>query len=93
MECSTLLLSPEAKTETVPVLDAENDEVELAHEATEGRNSKDHLFYLKSRGLTEQEAMSLIVNGFVSPILQEIPLEYALELKRLLEMSFEGAVG
>jgi len=93
VECSTLLLSPEAKTETVPVLDAENDEVELAHEATVGRISKDHLFYLMSRGLTEQEAMSLIVNGFVSPILQEIPLEYALELKRLLEMSFEGAVG
>ena len=93
VECSTLLLSPEAKTETIPVLDAENDEVELAHEATVGRISKDYLFYLMSRGLTEQEAMSLIVNGFVSPILQEIPLEYALELKRLLEMSFEGAVG
>ena len=93
VECSTLLLSPEARTETVPVLDAENDEVELAHEATVGRISKDHLFYLMSRGLTEQEAMSLIVNGFVSPILREIPLEYALELKRLLEMSFEGAVG
>jgi len=93
VECSTLLLSPEAKTETVPVLDAENEEVELAHEATVGRISKDHLFYLMSRGLTEQEAMSLIVNGFVSPILREIPLEYALELKRLLEMSFEGAVG
>jgi Fe-S cluster assembly protein SufB len=93
VECSTLLLSPEAKTETIPLLDAENDEVELAHEATVGRISKDHLFYLMSRGLTEQEAMSLIVNGFVSPILKEIPLEYALELKRLLEMSFEGAVG
>ena len=93
VECSTLLLSPESKTETIPVLDAENDEVELAHEATVGRISKDHLFYLMSRGLTEQEAMSLIVNGFVSPILKEIPLEYALELKRLLEMSFEGAVG
>lgn len=93
VECSTLLLSPQAKTETIPVLDAENDEVELAHEATVGRISKDHLFYLMSRGLTEQEALSLIVNGFVSPILKEIPLEYALELKRLLEMSFEGAVG
>ena len=93
VECSTLLLSPQAKTETIPVLDAENDEVELAHEATVGRISKDHLFYLMSRGLTEQEALSLIVNGFVSPILKEIPLEYALELKRLLEISFEGAVG
>lgn len=92
VECSTLLLSPEAKTETIPTLDAENNEVELAHEATVGRISKDHLFYLMSRGLTEQEAISLIVNGFVSPILKEIPLEYTLELKRLLEMSFEGAM-
>jgi len=93
VECSTLLLSPEASTETIPTLNAENDEVELAHEATVGRISQEHLFYLMSRGLTEQEAMSLIVNGFVSPILKEIPLEYAVELKRLLEMSFEGAQG
>jgi Fe-S cluster assembly protein SufB len=93
VECSTLLLSPQAQTETIPTLEARTDEVELAHEATVGRISKDHLFYLMSRGLSEQEAMSLIVNGFVSPILKEIPLEYALELKRLLEMSFEGAMG
>ncbi len=93
VECSTLLLSPEARTETIPTLEAENDEVELAHEATVGKISQDHLFYLMSRGLSEQEAMSLIVNGFVSPIIKEIPLEYALELKRLLEMSFEGAMG
>ena len=93
VECSTLLLSPEASTETIPTLNAENDEVELAHEATVGRISQEHLFYLMSRGLAEQEAMSLIVNGFVSPILKEIPLEYAVELKRLLEMSFEGAQG
>ena len=93
VECSTLLLSPEARTETIPTLNAENDEVELGHEATVGRISQEHLFYLMSRGLTEQEAMSLIVNGFVSPILKEIPLEYSVELKRLLEMSFEGAQG
>ncbi|RLI51792.1 MAG: Fe-S cluster assembly protein SufB, partial [Candidatus Thorarchaeota archaeon] len=72
---------------------AENDEVELGHEATVGRISQEHLFYLMSRGLSEAEAMSLIVNGFVSPILKEIPLEYSVELKRLLEMSFEGAQG
>jgi len=93
VECSTLLLSPEAKTETIPILNAENDEVELGHEATVGRISQEHLFYLMSRGLSEAEAMSLIVNGFVSPILKEIPLEYSVELKRLLEISFEGAQG
>jgi Fe-S cluster assembly protein SufB len=93
VECSTLLLSPEARTETIPTLDAETDDVELAHEATVGRISQENLFYLMSRGLTESEALSLIVNGFVSPILKEIPLEYAVELRRLLEMSFAGATG
>lgn len=92
VECSTLLLSPEARTETIPVLRAENDEVELGHEATVGRVSQEQLFYLMSRGLEESQALSLIVNGFVSPILKEIPLEYAVELRRLLEMSFEKAV-
>ena len=92
MECSTLLLSPEARTETIPIIRAENEEVELGHEATVGRVSQEQLFYLMSRGLDEAQALSLIVNGFVSPILQEIPWEYALELRRLLEMSFAEAV-
>jgi Fe-S cluster assembly protein SufB len=91
VECSTLLLSPESRTETIPTLNAETDEVELAHEATVGRLSQENLFYLMSRGLDEAEAMSLMVNGFVSPILGEIPLEYAVELSRLLETSFAEA--
>ena len=93
VECSTLLLSPEAETETIPTLDVRNDEVEVGHEATVGRVSREQLFYLMSRGLDEAEAMSLIVNGFVSPILKEIPFEYAVELRRLLEMSFAEAIG
>jgi Fe-S cluster assembly protein SufB len=93
VECSTLLLSPEAKTETIPIINAETDDVELGHEATVGRVSQDQLFYLMSRGLSEAQAMSLIVNGFVSPILKEIPLEYSVELRGLLEMSFEKAIG
>ncbi|HDI11243.1 MAG TPA: Fe-S cluster assembly protein SufB, partial [Candidatus Acetothermia bacterium] len=93
VECSTLLLSPEAETETIPTLDVRNRDVEVGHEAAVGRVSREQLFYLMSRGLEEAEAMSLIVNGFVSPILKEIPFEYALELKRLLEMSFAEAIG
>ncbi len=93
VECSTLLLTPDAKTETIPILNAETDDVELGHEATVGRVSQDQLFYLMSRGLSQAQAMSLIVNGFVSPILKEIPLEYSIELKGLLEMSFEKAIG
>ncbi len=93
VECSTLLLSPEAETETIPTLDVRNRDVEVGHEAAVGRVSREQLFYLMSRGLEEAEAMSLIVNGFVSPILKEIPFEYALELRRLLEMSFAEAIG
>ncbi len=93
VECSTLLLSPEAETETIPTLDVRNQDVEVGHEAAVGRVSREQLFYLMSRGLEEAEAMTLIVNGFVSPILKEIPFEYALELKRLLEMSFAEAIG
>jgi len=93
VECSTLLLTPDAKTETIPILNAETDDVELGHEATVGRVSQDQLFYLMSRGLSQAQAMSLIVNGFASPILKEIPLEYSIELKGLLEMSFEKAIG
>ncbi len=93
VECSTLLLTPEARTETIPILRAETDDVELGHEATVGKVSQDQLFYLMSRGLSEAQAMSLIVNGFVSPILKEIPLEYAVELRGILEMSFEKAIG
>jgi len=93
MECSTLLLSPQARSETIPVLRTETDDVEVGHEATVGRVSQEQLFYLMSRGLDESQALSLIVNGFVSPILKEIPLEYAVELRGLLEMSFEKAVG
>lgn len=93
VECSTLLLTADAKTETIPILNAETDDVELGHEATVGRVSQDQLFYLMSRGLSQAQAMSLIVNGFVSPILKEIPLEYSIELRGLLEMSFEKAIG
>jgi Fe-S cluster assembly protein SufB len=93
VECSTLLLTPDARTETIPTLNAENDDVELGHEATVGRVSQEALFYLMSRGLSEAEAMTLIVNGFVSPILKEIPVEYTVELRRILEMSLAGGTG
>ena len=93
VECSTLLLTPEAENETIPTLDVRNNDVEVGHEATVGRVSREQLFYLMSRGLDESQALSLIVNGFVSPILNEIPFEYAVELKRLVEMSFEEAIG
>jgi Fe-S cluster assembly protein SufB len=69
------------------------DDVEMGHEASVSKISEDQLFYLMSRGMTEDEAMTMIVRGFVEPIARELPMEYALELNRLIELQMEGAVG
>ena len=74
-------------------VDAREDDVSLGHEATVSKVSEDQLFYLMSRGMTEDEAMAMIVRGFIEPIARELPMEYALELNRLIELQMEGAVG
>src|SRR5229473_165231 len=76
-----------------PYVDVREDDVEMGHEATVSKISDDQLFYLMSRGMTEDEAMATIVRGFVEPIARELPMEYALELNRLIELQMEGAVG
>ena len=73
--------------------DVREDDVSMGHEATVPKVSDDQLFYLMSRGLGEDEAMAMIVRGFIEPIAKELPMEYALELNRLIEMQMEGAVG
>jgi Fe-S cluster assembly protein SufB len=70
-----------------------NDDVEMGHEATVSKVSEDQLFYLMQRGLNDDEAMAMIVRGFVEPIARELPMEYALELNRLIELQMEGSVG
>ena len=75
------------------LVDVREDDVTMGHEATVSKVSEDQLFYLMSRGLTEDEAMAMIVRGFVEPIAKELPMEYALELNRLIELQMEGAVG
>ena len=74
-------------------MDVRTDDVEMGHEATVSKVSEDQLFYLMSRGLDENEAMAMIVRGFVEPIAKELPMEYALELNRLIELQMEGSVG
>ena len=74
-------------------VDVRTDDVEMGHEATVSKVSEDQLFYLMSRGLDENEAMATIVRGFVEPIAKELPMEYALELNRLIELQMEGSVG
>ena len=81
------------QSDTYPYVDVREDDVEMGHEATVSKISEDQLFYLMSRGMTEDEAMATIVRGFVEPIARELPMEYALELNRLIELQMEGAVG
>jgi Fe-S cluster assembly protein SufB len=91
--CDALLVDTISRSDTYPYVDIREDDVKMGHEATVSKVSENQLFYLMSRGLTEQEAMAMIVRGFVEPIARELPMEYALELNRLIELQMEGAVG
>src|ERR1700754_3010282 len=93
VRCDALLVDTISRSDTYPYVDVRNDEVSMGHEATVSKVSGDQLFYLMSRGLTEDEAMAMVVRGFVEPIARELPMEYALELNRLIELQMEGSVG
>jgi Fe-S cluster assembly protein SufB len=93
VKCDALLVDTISRSDTYPYVDVRTDDVSMGHEATVSKVSDDQLFYLMSRGLTEDEAMAMVVRGFVEPIARELPMEYALELNRLIELQMEGAVG
>ncbi|GAB3720854.1 Fe-S cluster assembly protein SufB [Nocardiopsis nanhaiensis] len=93
VECDALLIDTISRSDTYPYNDLREDDTELAHEATVSKVSEDQLFYLMSRGMPEEEAMAMVVRGFVEPIARELPMEYALELNRLIELQMEGSVG
>jgi Fe-S cluster assembly protein SufB len=93
VRCDALLVDDISRSDTYPYVDVRVDDVAMGHEATVSKVSEDQLFYLMSRGLTEEEAMAMIVRGFIEPIARELPMEYALELNRLIELQMEGAVG
>jgi len=93
VKCDALLVDTISRSDTYPYVDVREDDVAMGHEATVSKVSDDQLFYLMSRGLSEDEAMAMIVRGFVEPIARELPMEYALELNRLIELQMEGAVG
>ncbi|MBA3797662.1 MAG: Fe-S cluster assembly protein SufB [Actinomycetota bacterium] len=93
VKCDALLVDSISRSDTYPYVDVREDDVSMGHEATVSKVSDDQLFYLMSRGLTEDEAMAMVVRGFVEPIARELPMEYALELNRLIELQMEGAVG
>nr|MBA2414799.1 Fe-S cluster assembly protein SufB [Geodermatophilaceae bacterium] len=93
VKCDALLVDSISRSDTYPYVDVREDDVSMGHEATVSKVSDDQLFYLMSRGLTEDEAMAMVVRGFVEPIARELPMEYALELNRLIELQMEGSVG
>lgn len=93
VSCESLMLDRESRSDTIPVMDIRNDEVDIGHEAKIGRISEETVFYLMTRGIGENEAKALIVRGFVEPITKELPLEYAVEMNRLVALEFEGGIG
>jgi Fe-S cluster assembly protein SufB len=91
--CDALILDPQSRSDTYPYIEIEEQDVTIGHEASVSRIGEEQLFYLTSRGLTEAEASTMIVSGFIEPLVKELPMEYALEMNRLIELQMEGSVG
>ncbi|MHB0855182.1 MAG: Fe-S cluster assembly protein SufB [Rectinema subterraneum] len=93
VECDALILDPHSRSNTYPTMDIRSEHATMEHEAKVSKISEEQLFYLMSRGLSEEEAAIMIVNGFIDPLVKELPMEYAVELNRLIELEMEGSVG
>ena len=93
VNCESLMLDSDSRSDTLPVMDIEGDEADIGHEAKIGRISDEAIFYLTSRGIEEEEARAMIVRGFVEPIAKELPLEYAVEMNNLVNLELEGTMG
>ena len=93
VECDALLIDDTSRTDTYPYIEIEENDANVGHEASVSKIGEEQLFYLTSRGISEEEAMAMIVRGFIEPIAKELPLEYAVELNRLIELEMEGSVG
>lgn len=93
VQCDALMLDDISISDTIPDIVVKTDDVSIAHEASAGKIDENDLFYLQARGLTEDEAMGILVNGFISDIVKELPMEYAVEMNKLIELEMEGSVG
>jgi Fe-S cluster assembly protein SufB len=91
--CDALLLDPESRSDTYPTIEVNAQDVSLGHEATVSRVGEDQLFYLMSRGLSQEEATTMVVSGFIEPLVKELPMEYAVEMNRLIQLQMIGSVG
>ncbi|HEM46947.1 MAG TPA: Fe-S cluster assembly protein SufB, partial [Alphaproteobacteria bacterium] len=93
VECDALLMNETSRTDTYPYIEIDENQSSIGHEASVSKVGEEQMFYLMSRGLSEAEAMTMVVRGFIEPIAKELPLEYAIELNRLIELEMEGSVG
>jgi Fe-S cluster assembly protein SufB len=91
--CDALLLDPESRSDTYPSIEIDEDDVTIGHEASVSKVGEEQLFYLMSRGLNEEEATSMVVSGFIEPLVKELPMEYAVEMNRLIQLQMEGSIG
>ncbi|MDO8627037.1 MAG: SufD family Fe-S cluster assembly protein, partial [Candidatus Diapherotrites archaeon] len=93
VQCDALLIDKASRTDTYPTIDVRNPTATIAHEATVGKIGDDQIFYLMSKGLTEEMAKTLIVMGFIQPFTKSLPMEFAIELNRLIELEMVGTIG
>jgi Fe-S cluster assembly protein SufB len=91
--CDALILDPQSRSDTYPYIEIDEDDVKIGHEASVSKIGEEQLFYLRSRGLSEGEAATLIVAGFIEPLVKELPMEYAVEMNKLIQLQMEGSVG
>jgi Fe-S cluster assembly protein SufB len=91
--CDALLLDPKSRSDTYPYIEIDEDDVTIGHEASVSKVGEEQLFYLMSRGLTEEQATTMVVSGFIEPLVKELPMEYAVEMNRLIQLQMEGSIG
>jgi Fe-S cluster assembly protein SufB len=93
VRCDALILDDDSRSDTYPYMEVDEKDARIGHEATVSKVGDDQLFYLMTRGLTEKQATAMVVNGFIEPVTKTLPMEYAVELSRLIELNMEGSVG
>ena len=91
--CDALMLDSDSQSDTYPYIEIDHSETSMEHEARVSKVSEEQLFYLMSRGISEEEASTLIVTGFIEPLVKELPMEYAVELNKLIQLQMEGSIG
>ena len=91
--CDALLLDEHSRSDTYPYIEIDEQEVTVGHEASVSKVGEEQVFYLMSRGIPEDEANAIIVNGFIEPLVKELPMEYAIEMNRLIQLQMEGSIG